>query len=279
MAYKTLLTILHSEEPAEMLISSAGKLARQMNAHLDILCLGIDQVQVGYYFAGADSMLQQSSIDQARERASDVTAKAEELAAREDIRYTVRGVVAQFGALADVIAQVARYADLVILPSPYGAETSTEDEAILESALFSGQASVLVMPDSGLPADFAKRVVVGWNDGTEALNAVRAAIPLLQQAEQTNIAIINPPPRGPDQSGPGRSLCMMLDRHGVKTEVTSLPKNMPRVSDILLSHANDRDASLVVMGAYGHSRFRQAIMGGATRDMLQNAHLPVFMSH
>ena len=71
----------------------------------------------------------------------------------------------------------------------------------------------------------------------------------------------------------------MLVRHGVKAEITVLAKTMPRVSDVLLRHARDMNADMIVMGAYGHSRFREAILGGATRNMLENAKIPVLMAH
>jgi nucleotide-binding universal stress UspA family protein len=58
-----------------------------------------------------------------------------------------------------------------------------------------------------------------------------------------------------------------------------LAKTMPRISDVLCRHVRDQDAELLVMGAYGHSRFRESIMGGATRNMLELAELPVFMAH
>jgi nucleotide-binding universal stress UspA family protein len=71
----------------------------------------------------------------------------------------------------------------------------------------------------------------------------------------------------------------MLVRHGVKAEVSVLARTMPRVSDVLVRHVRDQNADSLVMGAYGHSRFREAILGGATRDMLEMAQVPVFLAH
>jgi nucleotide-binding universal stress UspA family protein len=71
----------------------------------------------------------------------------------------------------------------------------------------------------------------------------------------------------------------MLVRHGVKAEVSVLAKTRPSVSDVLVRHLRDQNADLLVMGAYGHSRFREAILGGATRDMLEMAEGPVFLAH
>ena len=77
----------------------------------------------------------------------------------------------------------------------------------------------------------------------------------------------------------GGLLSLFLARHGVKTEIDVLSKTLPRVSDVLMRHARDTNADLMVMGAYGHSRFRESILGGATRNMLEQAPVHVFMAH
>jgi nucleotide-binding universal stress UspA family protein len=93
------------------------------------------------------------------------------------------------------------------------------------------------------------------------------------------IVVIDPPAYGPERSDPGGLLCQFLVRHGVRAEVVVLAKALPRVSDVLARHIRDANADLLVMGAYGHSRFREAILGGATRDMLEKAEVPVFLAH
>ena len=109
--------------------------------------------------------------------------------------------------------------------------------------------------------------------------ATRAALPLLKGADLVDITVVDPPPHGPERSDPGGLLCQMLVRHGVRAEVSVLARSLPRVSEVLARHATDQNADLLVMGAYGHSRFREAILGGATRNMLEQAELPVLMAH
>ena len=70
-----------------------------------------------------------------------------------------------------------------------------------------------------------------------------------------------------------------LVRHGVHAEVSVLARSLPRISDVLARHIWDQNADMLVMGAYGHSRFREAILGGATRNMLEKAEVPVLMAH
>ncbi|MCA8879456.1 MAG: universal stress protein [Rhodobacteraceae bacterium] len=279
MAYKTLLTVIRSADEAALQISASAALARQHDAHLDILCLGIDEVQMGYYFAGADAVLQETSIAMAKEKAEGLVKSAEGLAAKEDVRYAVRGMVSQYGVLNEVVGHAARFADLVVLPRPYGKDASLEKEAILEAALFSGRAPVLVVPETGLPDGFPRLAVIGWNASNEALTAVRGALPFLKAASEAVVAIIDPPKHSPDQSDPGDRISTLLDRHGVKAEVVLLAKSMPKVSDVLLQQIADSEADLLVTGAYGHSRFREAILGGATRDLLEGSPVPVLMAH
>ncbi|MFV0245994.1 MAG: universal stress protein [Qingshengfaniella sp.] len=279
MGFGTVTTILADPKAVAGQVASAADLARRLDAHLELLALGVDEVQMGYFFAGGEAIVPQPSLDVARDLAQELARSAKEAVDREQVLNDVNGVVAQFGALHDVVARTTRFSDLVVLPAPYVGEALPRDELILEAALFGGHAPVLVMPETGLPQDFGKRIVIGWNDGAEAMAAVRAALPLLRAAERCHIAIIDPLERDADQAGPGRSLSTMLDRHGVKAEVALLPKTHPSIAQVLSDHAKDVDASLIVAGAYGHSRFRQAILGGATRDLLGGIGLPVLLSH
>ena len=109
--------------------------------------------------------------------------------------------------------------------------------------------------------------------------ATKLALPLLKGADMVDIAVIDPSSQGAERSDPGGMLCQMLVRHGVKAEVSVLARSLPRVSDVLARHIWDLNADMVVMGAYGHSRFREAIMGGATRNMLEKAEVPVLLAH
>lgn len=279
MGYKSILTVITTPQFPAAQMDAAVALARREDAHLDVLCMGIDRTQVGYYYAGATAVIQQETFDAARDQARDAETAVRMRLSAEDIRWGIETVVAQLGTLSEPVAVQARFADLVILPKPYGKVASHDVEAVLEAALFDGRAPVLVLPDAGLPAAPVKRVTLAWNQSDEALIATRAALPLLKSASYVNIAVIDPPTHGPERSDPGGMLSQFLSRHGISAEVSVLAKTMPRVSEVLCRHARDVNADLVVMGGYGHSRFREAILGGATRDMLEIAQIPVFMAH
>ena len=279
MSYKTILTIVTDPEAAASQLDTAVAVARRRDAHLDVLCMGIDRTQTGYYYAGATAFVQQETMDRAQDDARKANESVRARLAAEDIRWGADVVVSQIGAMSTVVGLRARFADLVVMGRPYGEGRGAELEAAIEAALFEGQVPVAIVPD-GYKGDIpAKRVVVAWNQSHEAMRAVRAALPVLKSAELVDITVVDPPAHGPERSDPGGQLSQMLARHGINTEVSVLSKTMPRVSDVLNRHIRDSDADALVMGAYGHSRFREAILGGATRHMLEMADVPVIMAH
>ena len=279
MAFKTISTVVTQPGADQVALDAAADLARREDGHLDVICLGIDRTQPGFYYAGASAVALQSNLQEAEndaQAAGDATKKSLEGAG---FGWSIRTMTSQSTGLAQFLSYQLRFSDIAVLSQPYGEGRGHEHEAIAESALFDAHIPVLVMPKAGSVANPIDRIVVGWNESNEALRTVRAALPLLQAANVVNIAIIDPPPHSPDRSDPGGALSQMLSRHGVHAEVSVLAKTLPRVSDVLLRHCTDQEADMMVMGAYGHSRFRESILGGATRNMLQQATIPVFMAH
>lgn len=281
MAYKSLLTVATSPEGLLDTVTAAAQVAQTMDAHLDGLALGVDRTQIGYSYVGSGAVVIAAAMERAEAEAREAEAalNAALQAQSPTLRSSAESVVTQLGALTDVVAARARYSDLVVLPLPYGKSRGVEDEAVTEAALFEGMAPVLIVPPKGMKSGTPKRIIIAWNQSREALVAARRAMPFLRRAELVQIVVVDPPPHGPERSDPGGLLCQLLVRHGVKAEVCVLARALPRVSEVLARQARDIDAEMLVMGAYGHSRFREAILGGATRDMLEHAEVPVFLAH
>jgi len=279
MPYNCLFSVLTDETLVEDTLANAVAAARAHDAHLDVLCLGVDRSQTGYYYAGASAIVLQETITRANEEAQAIDTKVKTILSNSDIRWGSETGVAQLADLGRHVAARARFSDMVILPQPYGEDRGAELEAVTEAALFEGQTPAIILPNGKPSNPEPKRILIAWNESVEALNAVRAALPLLANADKVHVVIVDPPTHGPNRSDPGGQLSQYLARHDMKVEIDVLSKTMPRVSDVLLRHAGDMDADLIVMGAYGHSRFREAIFGGATRYMLEQAHLPVLMAH
>lgn len=277
MSYRTILTVV--TDPKAGHLGAAVDLARTVDAHLDVLSLGVDRAQNEYYYAGATAMVHPESLAQAQKDAKAAQDAVETRLAAEDIRWGADSAVAQIGAIGSVVGFRARFADLVVQSQPYGDGGGADAEAVVEAALFEGHAPVLILPHGHPGTGFGRRIVLAWNQSDEALAAAKAALPLLKTAALVDITVIDPPKHGPERSDPGGLLSQYLSRHGVKTEISVLARTLPRVSEVLNRHALDRDADMIVMGAYGHSRFREAILGGATRHMLEMAKVPVLMAH
>jgi len=282
MSIKTILTILTQGPEAAQVISAAARLALQADAHLDVLALGVDTMQLGYAYVGSGAAMIEMSMARAETdaRAQEAAARAALTAQDPTLRARLEAAMVQIGALSDLVAARARFADLVVLPRPYGTGRGIEAETVVEAALFDARAAVLVLPAApALPVVPPRRITLAWNQSAEALSAVRRALPFLKAADSVQITVIDPPSHGPERSDPGGLLCETLVRQGVRAEVTVLARTLPRVGDVLLRALRDQGADMLVMGAYGHSRLREQILGGATRAMLEEAPVPVFMAH
>lgn len=278
MSYKTILTVL-TEAGQLPLLDAAATLAIREDAHLDVLCLGIDISQPGYFFPGGTAYMLQEAIDAAVDEAKALEAAArKQLGSASDLRWSVESAVSQSGGIPAVVGLRARFSDLTVLGSPYGKDQPAEAEIVAEAALFEGGSPVLILPEARLPAEPPRKVLIAWNQSTESLAAIRRALPLLRAADAVEVTCIDPRRTSPERSDPGGALTQMLSRHGVRTEIAVLARTAPTISDELNRRAVEIGADLIVMGAYGHSRFRQAILGGATRNMLEKSAVPVFMA-
>lgn len=277
MAYKTILTVITAEDQQTQL-DAAIDITRREDGHLEVFCLGVDHSQAGYYYAGASAYVFQETIDNAMAAAEALEKKVRSRLDAEDIRWSIDSAVAQIGGLTTLIGMRARFSDLVVLTRPYGDAAAPDAVAVTEAALFEGSAPVLIVPDTGLPADFGQSIMIAWNQSEESMTAVRRAMPLLAGAQKVEITVIDPSPDGPEGADPGTALAQMLDRHGIRVDVSVLARTQSLISDIIDRHAEEIGADLIVMGAYGHSRFRQAILGGATRNMLGKSRVPILMA-
>ena len=279
MGYKSLFTVLTDDTLVAPVLAHAVEAARAFDAHLDVFCLGVDRSQAGYYYASANAVILQESVSRAQEEAETIQALVQKQLKNTTIRWGCDIGVVQLADAARHIAARARFSDLAFVAKPYGEGKGIELDAVAEACLFDSHIPTLITPNDTNHTIHASRVIIAWNESVEAMNAVRAALPILREATSVHVVVIDPPVHGPGRSDPGGMLSQFLARHGVRVEIDVLSRTLPRIGDVLLRHAGDVDAELIVMGAYGHSRFREAIFGGATRHMLEQANLPVLMAH
>jgi len=121
---------------------------------------------------------------------------------------------------------------------------------------------------------------VAWNGSRESVRAVNDAIPLLVDAKRVSVLALNPSDGGRIHGDlPSADICLHLSRHGIRAEAQMLSARDIDAGDMLLSCVADDSADLLVMGAYGQPRFREMVLGGATRQILKQMTVPVLMSH
>jgi nucleotide-binding universal stress UspA family protein len=183
----------------------------------------------------------------------------------------------------DAAVAHARCADLTIIsqPDPAGAGRSLAAQ-LVAAVLLEGGRPVVVVPYVGAPQSIGTNVLVAWDGGREASRALADALPILVRARQVRIACLDPSAsaRGADALARDR-LSAYLHRHGISARVESDDFGIGDigVGDWLLSRVADVGGDLIVMGGYGHSRWREQILGGATRALLAEMTVPVLMSH
>jgi nucleotide-binding universal stress UspA family protein len=213
----------------------------------------------------------------ARQQAAKVQEDFSERLRRDDVKGEWR--LAE-GVAADVVALHARYADLAILGQSRPEDSLISTGNVPATTMLSSGRPVLVVPYVGSFATVGRKVLVGWKAGREAARAVNDAIPLLQKAQSVKVLAINPE-FGIDGEGdlPAADVALHLARHGIKAEAAhTVAKDVPE-ADVLLNEAADMDADLIVVGGYGHSRAREFLFGGVTRELLSSMTVPVLFSH
>jgi nucleotide-binding universal stress UspA family protein len=182
---------------------------------------------------------------------------------------------------AGALAMQARYADLVVLGQydPDG-EVSSVYADVPEYVAMNGGCPVLVVPYAGNYAPSLERVLIGWNASPEASKAVRQALPFLRLAKIVEIAIFNGEEQGEALGEqPGADIALFLSRHGIKNIDVRQERIDGDVGEALLSLAANLQSELLVMGCYGHSRFREIFLSGASRTVLRSMTLPTLLAH
>jgi nucleotide-binding universal stress UspA family protein len=176
--------------------------------------------------------------------------------------------------------RISRYMDLTIVGQPKP-EVPEELLAIRpeEVALVSGR-PVLVVPYIGGSSSPGKRIVIAWDESREAARAVGDALPILMQA--SSVWIVSVGAKGSSataEPGAGETLARFLADHAIVAKAETLYPDECSEGDVLLSRIADFGADLLVMGCYGHTRLRELVLGGMTREILQHMTVPVLMSH
>ncbi len=276
MTPKSILVLVDGGPMSESTLAAGLAVAGLFGAQVQALHVQADPATlvpiVGEGMSGAmveqvmDAMAK--AVDQRAQRAR---AAYDALAARGGAPLSWRQ---EMGPEPVVLAAAGRLADLIVLARPdKGLDGQTA--ASLDAALFDTGRAVLVAPPA-LPSTFGRRVALAWNGSAEASRVVGVALPYLAKAE--TVTVLTAP--GTDKRAPAEALVAYLAAHGIKAQTRSFElQHHQSVGHGLLEQAQKIDADLLAMGAYGHSRLREMILGGATRYVLAQAAIPVLMAH
>ncbi len=275
MTVRSILVLNDGGGGREATLTTAMILARAFGAHLDVLHVRADPETmvpvVGEAMTGA--MVEQMMEAMART----VEGRAAKARASFDGLVQPSGLPSAWHELTgrepEVVAGLGRTSDLVVVGRPNG-ENEGPMAATLDAALFDTGRPVLVASHKA-PVTLDERVALAWNGSAQAARVVAGALPLLARAKQVTVLSGG----GADRKAPAAQLLTYLARHGIEARHETFDPGQHAVGRALLERAGQLQADLLVMGAYGHSRLREMILGGATREVLEKSDLPVLMAH
>ncbi len=279
MSYKTILVLLDGRQESGRRLETAIEVARRHEAHLKAISLAVSPSIPSY---ANHPILLEALVAQQKQTHSETQAMLDDFTAKAKAAgVSHEGIVVDCRdiEITDVIGLHSRYADLLVTeqqdpdnPGPGG--PALTQHLVLESGL-----PVLVIPYIGASRPPGGRVMVAWDAGREAARAVRDALPLLRHADHVDVVVIDPAKHSREHGEePGADIALFLARHDCKVETQHLPAGGADAGEALLSHLADRDSDLLVMGAYGHARLRQLVLGGVTQTILGEMTVPVLMS-
>ena len=271
---RSILLHIHDDEAMEARFQAALDVARRFDSH--ITCLQA----VPYEFGMPGDLYFSLAMDMA----ASFRANADRFQKEIENRLTGEGVrwdwVRTKGDAVDEIDHLAPLSDMVILGSRNPVGDARQPSRLGTEAVVGVKAPVLVVPPSATGLALDAPAVVAWNGSSESAHALQAAQPILSAASEVHIFAVREK-TSPDRRGLSTSeAAKFLARHDIEPLITELAREgETSIAATLIDAAKIRKAGVVIMGAYGRSRFRERLLGGVTRDMLSDPPIPLLLSH
>ncbi|MGY9045752.1 hypothetical protein P775_04415 [Puniceibacterium antarcticum] len=275
MDFPTLCTLL-PESGAAQTLEMAIACARRFESHLDVVSTAAPAIVTSDFGAGfgVSGAIIADTIEETRVRLRDSDSTARTRLSREDITWTSQALMAGADGLTQTVKEACRFADLAVLARP--TSDNFESEVLFDAVLFGSDLPILLCDGSDLP-NFDS-ITIAWDSSDQALAATRAALPLLRQAKVVTILMVDPPQSTEGRFAPGECLATFLSRHDIECKIELLPRMKARIADVMKQHIRETQADLLIMGAYGHSKLREQLLGGVTREMVQNSGVSLFLA-
>lgn len=262
MNYKTIVVHVDTTPQAHERVILAGIIARSQQAHL----IGTATAALSNLYEARRSIV--DALERFNTQSRSVEVSCERRLSDHDTQT-------------NLILQ-ARQADLLVLSqSSLHCDDGGQPPDLPEHvALHSGR-PVLIVPYKGTYPHVDQHALVAWDGSRAATRAVTDALPLLRDSQRVTLLMVNPSPQSSMHAGkPGADIAIFLARHDIQVQITAHTAALGMsVGEALLSVAEKLNADLLVMGAYGHPRWNEIVLGGATRTLLRSMTLPVLMSH
>ena len=281
MKRRTILYVMNANTPDGQ-ISDAAEAAVECQNHLICLLLGTPPVLPIYAYGVSpygnmnipDDWTQR--VAEARQVLQDRAQAVEAILAKSNTSGEVQSAMCVTVETKHHVARAARVSDEAFFAANLREAPDTLREAA-SGVLFH---SPIGFRMNGSPSKETKRVFVAWDSSEAAASAVHAALPYLKEANEVVIGCIDPVMTAErDGQDPGTDVAAWLSHHGCNVTVSQYPSGGLEVGQCIQDRAQEFGADLVVMGAYGHARMIQSILGGTTRSMIEQAQLPVFLAH
>ena len=277
--YKTILVHVDETARSAQRIEAAARLAVRFEGHLvgaAMTGLSPFMFPIGSIEAGMPPNV--FPLEALRAEANRALDRFDAAAQRAGVHGFERRLIDDEAGLG--LALHARYSDLVVISQTAPDEFLPRLRSDFpEFVVLNCARPVLVLPYAHPEPDIGRKVMIAWNGSPEAVRAVTSAIALLQGAQNVDLVVFNASENAEAHGAePGADIALYLARHGVKVKVVAAEASR-NDGEALLTHAVDAGADLIVMGAYGHSRFREFLLGGMTRTALLSSPVALWMSH
>lgn len=277
MSIKDLAVHVDHSEHCKPGLEVAIALAERTGAHLSAIYVDPIPVSPELVAMSTAPVLLESVFEEQEQRARRSKALYEAAIAGRQVAGEWRKAE---GPMYDALSVHARHADMLVVTQEGDGSSAPVLGGFAETAMIESGRPALVVPYIGASEPVGGKVLVAWNGTRQAARAANDGIVLMQLAREVEVVSIRP--EEGELAGaplPGADLCLHLARHGIAAEarvITGIDVGAP---ELLLSHAADSGANLIVMGGYGHSRLRELVLGGMTRSILAHMTVPVLMSH